>query len=578
VHTQQESSRKAIHYFLEALKNPSDDIPMLLTVKWLLNIAYMTVGGYPGEVPTEHLLDPSTLESEVDFPRFTNVAPKLGFDTFSWCGGAIVDDFDNDDYLDIAASTSDITGQMRLYRNNRDGTFSERTEQAGLVGLVGGLNMVQADYDNDGDTDILVLRGAWYLTAGRHPNSLLRNNGDGTFTDVTFDVGIGEVHYPTQTASWGDYDLDGDLDLYIGNETSPELRAPCQLFRNNGNSTFTDVAARAGVQNYRYTKGVIWGDFNGDRFPDLYASNGGSANRLYHNNGDGTFTDVAPQLNMTLPTHSFASWFWDFDNDGILDLFSGSYTGRIGILAAYYFNEPAEFEMPCLYRGDGHTGFKDVAKEQGLAYPMLPMGANFGDLNDDGYLDFYLGTGDPDYATLMPNLMYLNQQGKGFVDVTTAGGFGHMQKGHGIAFVDIDHDGDTDVFAQMGGHFKGDAAHDALYENPGFGNHSITIKLVGVQSNRSAIGTHIRVQVTEDGQPRSVYRHINSGGSFGASPLRQTIGLGKADKIESLRIFWPKTGRTQTFRDVAMDQAIKIVEGEDKYTQLKLKKFHLGRP
>ncbi|MFQ5592018.1 MAG: CRTAC1 family protein, partial [Phycisphaerae bacterium] len=207
---------------------------------------------------------------------------------------------------------------------------------------------------------------------------------------------------------------------------------------------------------------------------------------------------------------------------------------------------------------------------------ILPMGANFGDLDNDGYPDFYLGTGDPDYATLMPSLMYLNKKGHGFADVTTAGGFGHMQKGHGIAFVDIDHDGDTDVFAQMGGHFRGDAAHDALYENPGFGNHWITIKLVGVQSNRSAIGSHIRVQVKQNGHARSIYRHVNSGGSFGASSLRQTIGLGKADRIDTLQVFWPTTGQTQTFRDVAMDDAIQIVEGEDTYTRLHLQRIHLG--
>jgi len=152
VHLRKQSSRNAIRYFLEALRNPSDDATMLLTIRWLLNIAYMTVGGYPDEIPKEHLVPPWAFASQVQIPRFTNVAPKLGIDTFSWCGGAIVDDFDNDDYLDIITSTSDVSGQMRLYRNNRDGTFSERTHQAGLTGLVGGLNMVQADYDNDGDT------------------------------------------------------------------------------------------------------------------------------------------------------------------------------------------------------------------------------------------------------------------------------------------------------------------------------------------------------------------------------------------------------------------------------------------
>ena len=206
-------------------------------------------------------------------PRFANIAPALGLDTFDMCGGAVADDFDNDGYLDIVVSTWDTRGQIRYFRNNRDGTFTERTAEAGLLGLYGGLNMVQADYDNDGDVDLLVLRGAWLRANGRHPNSLLRNDGQGTFTDVTFDAGLGEAHYPSPTAAWGDYDNDGDLDLYVGNETSRALVAPSQLFRNNGDGTFTDVAEAAAVMNYRYAKAAVWGDYDGDGLQDLYVSN-----------------------------------------------------------------------------------------------------------------------------------------------------------------------------------------------------------------------------------------------------------------------------------------------------------------
>ena len=588
IHSQQDPSRNAIASLTEILENmpqfrllTPEAQSLKLAVQWLLNIAYMTIGGYPDQVPDPHLIPPQTFESDEEIPRFNNIAPHLGLDTFDMCGGAIADDFDNDGYLDIVVSTWDTEGQIRLFRNNQDGTFSERTEQAGLLGLYGGLNLVQADYDNDGNVDILVLRGAWLGENGRHPNSLLRNNGDGTFTDVTFDAGLGRVHYPTQTASWGDYDNDGDLDLYVGNESFGTLRGPSQLFRNNGDSTFTDVAAEAGVTNDDYAKAVIWGDYDGDRWPDLFVSNKEGANRLYRNNGDGTFTDVAEQLGVTRPTFSFPAWFWDFDNDGALDLFVSAYTARIEDLAASALDLPVEAELARLYRGTGEGGFQDVAGQYNLVRPTVPMGANFGDLDNDGYLDFYLGTGSSPFHSLMPNVMYRNQNGNGFADVTYTGGFGHLQKGHGVVFADLDHDGDQDVFEQMGGAFPGDRFSNVLYENPGFGNHWTTIKLVGVRSNRSAIGARIRAEVVDNGTRRSIYRYVNSGGSFGANPLRQTIGLGKASGIEVLEVFWPTSGLTQTFNDVPMDQVLQIVEGEPSYQTVKLKtlKFsqeHMG--
>ena len=208
----------------------------------------------------------------------------------------------------------------------------------------------------------------------------------------------------------------------------------------------------------------------------------------------------------------------------------------------------------------------------------MTMGANFGDLDNDGWLDFYLGTGYPEYEALMPNVMYRNRRGRGFADVSTAGGFAHLQKGHGVVFADFDHDGDQDIFEEMGGAFPGDKAHNVFYENPGFGNHWLTIRLVGVRSNRSANGARIRAEIVEDGSRRSVYKHVNSGGSFGANPLRQMIGLGKATVVETLEVFWPTTGLTQTFTDVAVDRAIQISEESTSYSTLSLRRLTLGRP
>ena len=598
IHTQQESSRQAITYLTEVLRNTTVELPLHLEARWLLNIAYMTIGAYPERVPKPYLLPPEAFQSAEEMPRFTNIAPHLGLDTFDLSGGAIIDDFDNDHYLDLIVSTWDPAGQIRYFRNNRDGTFSEQTEQAGLLGLYGGLNLLQADYDNDDDVDLLVLRGAWLEAVGQHPNSLLRNNGNGTFTDVTFDAGLGEVHYPTQTASWGDYDNDGDLDLYVGNESTEAFNAPCQLFRNNGDGTFSDVAAEAGVQNYGFTKSVIWGDYNADRFLDLYVSNFKGANRLYRNNGDNTFTDIAAELNIDGPMRSFPAWFWDFDNDGTLDLYVSAYSAGISHLAANaldlpihastttteaesattYHNRPdlSEGGLPHLYRGDGQDGFKEVAHQHNLVQPNAPMGSNFGDLDNDGYLDFYLGTGYPDYKNLMPSVMYRNRRGIDFINVTYAGGFGHLQKGHAVVFADLDNDGDQDIFEQMGGAFPGDGYSNVLYENPGFKNHFLTIQLVGVNSNRSAIGARIHAEIIENGEQRSIYKYVNSGGSFGANPFRQTIGLGQAEKIVRLDIFWHTTGLTQTFHNVPLDQFIQITEGEAQYTTIELRKLKLG--
>jgi len=177
---------------------------------------------------------------------------------------------------------------------------------------------------------------------------------------------------------------------------------------------------------------------------------------------------------------------------------------------------------------------------------------------------------------LMPNVMFHNRQGQLFEDVTFSSGFGHLQKGHGIAFADIDLDGDQEVIAQMGGFYESDKYSDVVFENPGFGNHWLKVALVGIQSNRSAIGARIQIVIEEDGQERSIYRHVNSGGSFGANPLRQSIGLGKAAKIVRLEVYWPTTGITQTFASVPLDQTIQITEGQPEPRILDLSPLYLS--
>ncbi len=428
VHDQQEGSRAAIKHLTSLLRLAPDH----LRAKWLLNLAYMTIGDYPEGVPKELRIAPEKFDGSEAFPIFPNVAGELGLNTRSLSGGSVVDDFDGDGDVDVIVSSWGAGDLLTFFRND-GGRFRTESEIAGFSGIFGGLNLVHADYDNDHDLDVLVLRGAWMGESGRIPNSLLQNDGSGRFTDVTFECGLAETHHPTQTAAWADIDLDGDLDLFVGNENEP-----CELFLNDGAGHFVDVATRAGVTNGNFTKGVSFGDFNNDRFPDLYVSNQGQANRLYRNNKDGTFTDIAQPLGVDSPNMSFATWFWDFNQDGILDIFVGSYSYGPNFVSEQYFDQPSTAERDCLFQGDGNGGFTNVANIVGLTQATQPMGANFGDLDNDGFPDFYLGTGYPDYDALMPNLMYWNRSGRAFLDVTMAGRFGHLQKGHGISFADID--------------------------------------------------------------------------------------------------------------------------------------------
>ncbi len=582
IHRHPEGSRSAREVLTAMVKANRDD----LEARWLLNIACMTLGEYPDGVPADALIPPRAFESEYDIHRFVNVAPKVGLDLAELSGGSIVDDFDGDGLLDVVTSSIGYHDPLRSFRNNGDGTFAEREHDAGLDGENGGLNLVQADYDNDGALDILVLRGAWFGAGGHLPNSLLRNRGDGTFDDVTEAAGLLSFH-PTQTAAWFDYDNDGWLDLFIGNESGGSERHPCELFHSRGNGTFEEIANEAGVDLRAFVKGVTAGDFDQDGRTDLYVSVLEGPNHLFRNLGPGAhpgghtagwrFQDVTESAGVAEPHYSFATWFFDYDNDGWPDLFVTGYQATDAApVAADFLGLPPRSEVPRLYHNNGDGTFTDLARQAGLARITYPMGANYGDLDNDGFLDFYLGTGAPDLAILVPNRMFRNDAGRRFQDVTTSGGFGHLQKGHGISFADIDNDGDEDIHEDMGGAYSGDTAHNVLFENPGHGNHWVTLKLEGRTSARDAHGARIEVTVVEDGRDRRIFRTVGSGGSFGASPLRQEIGLGHATGLKSIRVQWPATGRTQEVTGVTFDGFYKVREGETAARPWKLPLFRLG--
>jgi hypothetical protein len=430
------------------------------------------------------------------------------------------------------------------------------------------LNLIQADYDNNGCLDILVLRGGWDVPKR---NSLLRNNCDGTFTDVTRQSGLAEPANSSQTAVWVDIDNDGRLDLFVGNENSPS-----QLFWNKGDGTFEDISHAAGVDRRAFTKGVVAADYDNDGYPDLYVSNLYGGNFLYHNNGDRTFTEVSRQAGLLEPRASFGTWFFDYDNDGWPDLFVTSYYLSVEESMRSYLELPPKADTLKLYRNLGNGTFRDVTAEVGLNRVFMPMGCNFGDVDNDGFLDFYLGNGNPSFASVLPSVLFHNRDGKSFVDITASSGTGSVGKGHGVAFADIDNDGDEDLFVVMGGAVRGDRYRARLFENPGHGNDWISLKLVGEKTNRAAIGARIKLTVENGGKSRFIYRTVGSGGSFGASPLLQHVGLGRSARIENLEIWWPASNTRQNFSNVGTNQFLEIRESAKSPTRLERRPFRLG--
>jgi hypothetical protein len=576
VHQQRLGMTEAAKLYTELLSDPRTDRENALSYRWLLNISYMTLGQYPDEVPRPWLIPPDAFRSDYDIGRFHDVAAEKGVREFGVAGGVILEDFDNDGHLDLMVSHMGVRDQLEYFHNNGDGTFTRMTEQAGLKGIAGGLNLVQADYDNDGCIDVFIPRGAWLHDHGKFPRSLLRNNCDGTFTDVTAEAGL-LSYYPSQAATWADVNNDGFLDLFVGNEIDrervqwPDSTKNFELYLNNRDGTFTEVGAASGIRLEGMIKAAVWGDYDNDGWQDLYVSILGRPNHLFRNlgaqrGGAPRFEDVTVKAGVAEPLVSFTCWFFDYDNDGWLDLFVSGYTATLPNIVREYIGqkEQAKGERPRLYHNNKDRTFTDVSHQAGLERLLLTMGANFGDLDNDGYLDMYLGTGAPPLTTLVPNRMFRNDRGRSFQDVTTSGGFGNLQKGHGVAFGDIDESGNHDVVEVMGGAYSSDKYWTSIYKNPGHGNHWVKLRPVGVKSNRFAVGARIRIVVAgENGASRQIFNVVSSGGSFGAQSLRPHIGLGQAASIDLLEIKWPGSGLVQQFKGpLAADRIYEIREGE----------------
>jgi hypothetical protein len=585
VHRIKTGSQKAIQVYETILKSEPND----LTSRWLLNIAFMTLGTYPKAVPKEFLIPGLDADNGYKVKPFTDMAADLGLDIFGRAGGVIIDDFNNDGYLDIVTSGWDLADPLHYFQSNKDGTYTDVTEQSGLKGITGGLNIQQVDFNNDGNLDIFVLRGAWNTEGfGNQPCSLLRNNGDGTFTDVTIPSGLLYFH-PTQAATWADFNNDGYLDVFIGTENSGGMDAggthTCILYINNGDGTFTNLTDSAHCNLTAFVKGVTSADYNNDGWPDIFISTMDGNKYLLKNmrkqGKEVQFEDVSVQAGLDKNTEpTFTTWFFDYNNDGWPDVMVSDYSNRMNKPLGYFaaaegLGKPVpKMGNVFLFRNNHDGTFTEVTDEVGLDKVVYSMGANFGDIDNDGYPDMYFGTGNPDFKSLVPNKLFKNIDGKRFVDVTTSSRTGNLQKGHGVAFADLRNVGILDIFAEMGGAFKGDSYNSSLYVNPGQNNNNwISLKLEGVKANKCAIGSHIKITFTENGVKRSVYKDVNSGGSFGSSPLRQEIGIGQAKWIDDIEIKWAGSQAVQHFKNLAPNQFLHITEGDDKAMVMHLNKL-----
>jgi FG-GAP-like repeat/ASPIC and UnbV len=570
--------------------------PDNLRARWLVNIAHMTLGTYPDGVPPALRIGPAAFTSPYPLPRFTNVASEVGLGLHGLSGGAVVEDLDGDGLLDVVASAIGFGDQIRLFRNAGTGTFEERTAASGLDGITGGLNLVHTDFDNDGRPDILVLRGGWMGAAGQFPVSLLRNLGGWRFADVTRAAGLGDLEGPTQTAAWFDYDGDGWLDLFVGREATvlPKERFASRLFHSNRDGTFTEVTAAAGIDVMGFVKAAVPGDYDNDGRPDLYLSQARAPNRLLHNDGPQPgggwrFSDTTARAGVAAPNDSFPAMWFDYDNDGWLDVYVGGYLGQSENVAADFLGIDHKADRSRLYRNRGDGTFADVTREAGLWHTPLVMGLNYGDLDNDGWLDFYEGTGNPDFHTLVPNRMFRNDGGRRFQEVTTAGNFGHLQKGHGIAFADVDNDGDQDVFEKMGGAYQADRAWSVLFENPHAAAATpapkadwIGLELEGTTASRAALGARVTVRLQTPVGPRRLHRLVSTGGSFGSQPFRLFAGIGDATAVTAVDVSWPvaRTGTVpapaQTFRGLVPGRHYLLKQGATAPIELKRPAFGLS--
>jgi hypothetical protein len=491
--------------------------------------------------------------------EFKDIAPEFGVNRFDGNGTCAWGDIDSDGDLDLLLAGSGTF--MAAYRND-GGKFKETTTDMGLSKVPSGYSLNLVDYDNDGRLDLYIAYNGWN---GPMPNRLYRNTG-GRFEDVSdksgsADPGSGFI------SLWGDLDNDGLLDFAVANGVLKEGSLP-QIYRNNGDGTFTNMTKAAGIVEppTHGAIGIALGDYDRDGDLDLLINGlNNSPNRLYRNDGKWKFTEVTKAAGLLQPPHNgFVCFFFDYNNDGWPDVLTTSLAPWPvvveGMRKGYSVPSPQAIHADAvrLFKNNGNGTFTDVTFESKLYLPMGVMGAGVADLDNDGFLDIYFGTGDPQLTRLEPNRLFRNNGDGTFVDVTSYVGFARPgNKGHGVAFVDIDDDGDLDIYAQLGGHYQGDHAYNAFYRNlKGNRNHWFEIELQGVKSNRYAIGA----QVTIKAGAQIFFREVKGSEGFGAtSPYRVHFGLGKVAKIDTMEIRWP-SGLKQTLDNIPTNQIMRVKE------------------
>jgi hypothetical protein len=511
--------------------------------------------------------------------KFTHVSsPEKKYIVESMSGGVALFDYDGDGYLDLYLVNSLTVDMVKskqktrsvLYHNNGDGTFTDVTDKAGVGDIGWGMGVAIGDYNNDGWDDI-------YVTC-LGPNHLLKNNGDGTFTDVTKKAGVGDPRWSTG-AAFVDYDNDGKLDLFVSNyvdfdvDNLPEFGKgrTCQfkgipvqcgprglkgagdtLYHNNGDGTFTDVSKKAGVSDPDgyYGLGVIASDFDGDGLVDIFVANDSTPNFLYHNNGDGTFKEIGFSSGTAVNENgseqgSMGVTLGDYDHDGRLDLFITNF----------------DDDYNTLYHNDGKGSFTDVSYKANVAAVSLPYvgwGTWFFDYDNDGWADLLVVNGHvyPQLPTYRQrNFVHHNNRDGTFTEVGAQLGapFAEKHTGRGAAFGDIDNDGDTDVVIN-----NLDGPPQVLRNDGGNGNNSILIKTIGVKSNRDGIGARIKI-VSGD---LTQIDEVHSGGSYlSQSDLRLHFGFEKRTKIDVIEVHWP-SGTVDRIVDAGVNRIVTIKEGQ----------------
>lgn len=499
--------------------------------------------------------------------EFREVAEELGVAKFDAGGSSSWGDYDRDGDLDLFVSGCDT--YSILYRND-GGRFTDATAEAGLKEVQSGFSNLFVDYDGDGHLDVFVARDGW---AGPGPQSLYHNQGDATYEDITGSSGLNpDPQGSSFTSAWLDYDRDGKLDLLVANGVCGD-RSGNRLFRHEGGGKFTNVTSRAGLAEKPGTRtiGCAVGDYNRDGWPDIFFSGmAPSPNRLYRNRGDGTFVEIARPAGVDDTARmamGFVAFFEDLDGDAWPDIFMAKWEPSFqrvkdAMMEDYIPDEDSLRSAPKLFRNLRNGTFQDISEAAGFVYPHGAMSGGIVDLNNDGHLDVYVGTGGPAIQRLEPDAFYLNLGDGQFTNVARPTGLDHVGKGHGLAFADYDRDGDLDFYLPVGAAFMGDFWKNRFYINvEGSRLHWLQVLLVGTRSHPMAVGAQVEARAGG----LTVYREKKCGVGFGACDGPHLhFGLGGNEKVDTLEVRWP-SGLVETFREIAADQHIRIVEGDGKW-------------